>query len=1510
METVRQGQGAPAAAAAEPPLLVAGERLGQYEIIRELGRGGMGRVYLARDTRLGRRVAIKFLRSTSRAVRERFLAEARATARCVHENIVVIHEVNDHGDAPFMVLEHLEGKTLREHMTQGRVPPLEAVELMIPVVRALARAHESGIVHRDLKPENIFLTGAGLVKVLDFGIAKADVPGEVSGPVSAPRIDDAGLDLTQEGSVVGTLPFMAPEQFAGEDVDPRADLWAAGIILYWMIAGHHPLDPLSEQVLLGSARALDRPMPPLRQAIAVPDALGAAVDACLRKRREERIASAAQLAATLEALLPGRRGRELAEGESPFPGLTAFEEADADRFFGRDRDVARAVALLREQPLVGIVGPSGVGKSSFVRAGLLPALKAAGQTWELLGLRPGRQPLLSLAAVAGAESPEELATTLSAEPGQLGNLLRERAGEADSSIILFVDQFEELYTMAAGEEERRVFLACLAGVADDPASPLRVMISMRSDFIDRLLEDNRFMDALGRGLLFLGPPHRAGLREALAHPVEMVGYQFESQELIDEMVDDLAGAAGALPLLQFAATKLWDARDVKGRLITRASFAAIGGVSGALAVHADEVLGTLSLTERRLVRSLLLRLVTPERTRALVDLSELTALSSEAGEVQRLIDHLVEARLLVVQTTGDGDGVASVEIVHESLIEKWPTLRRWLDETQEEAAFLAQLQTAAKQWDARGRPAGLVWRGEAVEEARRWRRRSARELPEREAAFLAAALSIASRATRLKRLAVAVLAAVALLLLFQNSRVERQRATALKHKLNAEASASQLRTLLRSQYEDQGRRLLLAGDPLQALAYLEQAAHDGATGASHEFLVAQALRATEGQLLELRHDAGVGRVRFSPDGTRLATASADAGVWDAATGRRLLTLRHEAPVIRVEWSPDGGRLATVSEDGSVALWDAASGRRLFTADGATPAQAAIFSPDSARVAVVGKNDAVELWDVASERRVAMLRTSTRAGQYPVGSVAAFSPDGAQLAVGDSGGVVRLWDRAARAVGSLEGAPGRVSFVRYAPDGRSLVVAHHGGQVLVWNVAQKSVLQRFHHSADANAAWFSPDGRRVASASIDRTAVIWDVATGRALATLAHAASVTQLAWSPDGAQVATASDDGNVHLWDGRTGRSLAARFGHRGPVKDIVFAGDGKRMASASIDSSAIVWSTESSMAGLLLEGHAGEVRAAFFSPDGAHVVTASEDGTARTWSTANGQQLLSLAHPAGVMSARFSPDGARIATGGDDAVVRVWDARTGALALELPPAGGVVQVVAWDAPGERLLAITEEGTAIVSSTATGKELAVIDGPARLFAGELTYSGDTLVTVGEDSTTRLWDLATGRERAAFVDRDIRLGVALDRAEQRGVSGTMTRAAKVWRLDTGATEVELHGHVAQVIDAAWGPADELVITASLDGTARIWSASGELVAVLDHQQVPIHSARFSPDGSHVVVARSDNRAQIWELARYDRGPDELAHILACRVPYRIEGHKVVARERDRSACSALAKRRD
>ncbi len=723
-------------------LLRPGTRVAQYELIRELGRGGMGRVYLARDTRLGRRVAIKFLVGRDARFTGRFLAEARATAGCNHENIVIIHEVGEHEQLPFMVLEYLEGDPLRDLMGR-RLSPSRAVEIAVPLVRALVRAHELGIVHRDLKPENVFVTTAGVVKVLDFGIATAM--------------------QSRDEALIGTLPYMAPEQLSAGAIDHRTDLWAVGVVLWEMLAARHPLAPASPTDMAQRVLDLDRPMPALvREVPDLPAPLERAIDRCLAKRPEQRWASAAELLAELERLLPGRSGRQLAEGESPYPGLVAFQEADADRFFGRARDVVRAVHRIRERPLLAVVGPSGVGKSSFVRAGVVPALKGSGETWEAHILRPGRDPLASLASVLQpltASSATDLAARMAehralvdrlrAEPGHLGSLLRSRARQQNAHILLFVDQFEEIYTLAE-PGDRAAFTACLAGVADDAAAPLRVVMAMRSDFLDRAADDPRFGEELTRGLVFLSPPDRPGLREALVAPIDLVGYRFEHDDIVERMLDELASTAGALPLLQFAAAKLWDSRDRARKLLTRRGYDEIGGIGGAPSAHADQVLAGLAAPAQKLARALFQRLVTPERTRAVVDLTELRSMGgADAGEVDRLVDHLTAARLLVGQQRGD-EG-AAVEIVHESLITTWPTLRRWLDEDQEDAAFVEQLRTAARQWDQRDRPQGLLWSGEAVDEARRFRQRYRGRLAARETEFLDAAFALATRAARRRR---------------------------------------------------------------------------------------------------------------------------------------------------------------------------------------------------------------------------------------------------------------------------------------------------------------------------------------------------------------------------------------------------------------------------------------------------------------------------------------------------------------------------------------------------------------------------------------------------------------------------------------------------------------------------------------------------------------------------------------------------------------------------------------
>ncbi len=747
-----------------------GLKIEQYELIRELGRGGMGQVYLARDTRLGRRVAMKFMQSSSPRFSQRWLAEARATARFNHENIVSIFGTADYLGLPYMVLEYIEGTTLAELMRDKRLPVNRTIELIVPVVRALVCAHENNVVHRDLKPENIVVTKAGTVKVLDFGVAKLFADPE-SGNYPRPRTstgEKLGLNNTRAGAIVGTLPYMSPEQLGTDSVDHRSDLWAVGILLFELLAGKHPLEPLTEGRLFGAAAAVEEPMPSIADEVAgLPDRLVAIVARCLAKLKAERYSTANELLADLETLLPARTGRSLVADESPYPGLVAFQEADANRFFGRSRDITECIARLRDRPLVGIVGPSGVGKSSFVRAGVVPALKSSGEPWECIIVRPGRSPMTALASTLEAlrdtrdsdpRIDDDPAQRLRVEPGLFGTRLRSRARRRRSQILVFVDQFEELYTLVPDPAERAAFTACLVSAGDDPASPLRVVVSMRSDFLDRAAEDRRFLDELTRGLLFLQPPDRAGLEEALIHPVEMLGYQFESG-IVHAMLETLEATPGPLPLLQFSAAKLWATRDRKRRVLTRDAYMHMGGVAGALATHADEVLATFAAPDQKIVRVIFQRLVTPERTRAIVDTRELRDIASG---VERIIGRLVEARLLVVQTRGESEG--AVELVHESLIRSWPTLQRWLDENQEHAAYLQQIAVAAKQWDAKGRPPGLLWTGEAMEEARLFRARYSGELPMREHDFLAAVNELATRATRRKRRI--VLAAMFFLVLF------------------------------------------------------------------------------------------------------------------------------------------------------------------------------------------------------------------------------------------------------------------------------------------------------------------------------------------------------------------------------------------------------------------------------------------------------------------------------------------------------------------------------------------------------------------------------------------------------------------------------------------------------------------------------------------------------------------------------------------------------------------------
>ena len=539
--------------------------LDEYRLLAELGAGGMGRVYLARDTLLDREVAIKLIAQPDSSRRERFAIEARAAARLHHPNIVSVYRIGQVGELPYIVSEYVRGNSLA-HMAKP-VPWQRAREIAVALARALATAHRHGVLHRDIKPDNVIVSEAGEPKLADFGLAKLiDIDALSGGRGGEPahgepgNFDDGAKPggITEEGAILGTPYYMAPEVWAGEAATTRSDVYSFGVLLYELCAGRVPHGDVSPRAL--QFTVVTQQIPPL--ASCSPDIdpdFAAFVDGCLALAPADRLESGQAVLDALAVLDRDKRAPVALEG-SPYRGLLPFEAEHKALFFGRDADIQAVIDRLRTETVVLVAGQSGVGKSSLIRAGVLPRIVehglGDGRSWRACSMVPGANPLTSLASELGRhirsdESGDSasLASELEHDLTAASRRLRHWQGDGRGT-ILFVDQLEELVTLSE-PAQAKVASRALAELAQR-APGVRFLATVRGDKLTELAQLPGLGRLIERSLYILRSLGEDDIRDAIEGPARARGVAFESNALVETLVASTLQASGGLPLLQFA----------------------------------------------------------------------------------------------------------------------------------------------------------------------------------------------------------------------------------------------------------------------------------------------------------------------------------------------------------------------------------------------------------------------------------------------------------------------------------------------------------------------------------------------------------------------------------------------------------------------------------------------------------------------------------------------------------------------------------------------------------------------------------------------------------------------------------------------------------------------------------------------------------------------------------------------------------------------------------------------
>ena len=980
-----------------------GSHIRGYELGSMIGQGAFGEVYQAQQPGIGRPVAVKQIRARFANQPDfirRFEAEAQVVARLEHPHIVPLYDYWREADGAFLVMRYMRGGSLKGLLESGALDLETTLSLTNQVGSALAFAHQQGFVHRDIKPANILLDETGNGYLSDFGIVKDLSVQETAVPGD---------------SVTGTPAYLSPEQALSRAVSPLSDQYSLGVMLYEMLTGLKPFDDTTSPSAL-LTKQVEEPLPLASAAHpGIPPAVDEVIQRATAKEAGARFDDIPAMVHALH-LAAQKNGQGVAlpadfvqleeELVNPYKGLRAFQEADAASFFGRKDLVGQLVTRFASEPasremptdrFLAVVGPSGSGKSSAVKAGLLPALRRGAvpgsEKWFMVEMIPGPHPLEELEEALlriAVDPPSSILAQLRQDEGGLTRVLEQLLPGDGSELLLLIDQFEELFTLVEDEEQRRHFINSLLAALHDSHSRLRVVITVRADFYDRPLMTPGLAELMRLSTEIVPPLNKTELEEVIVQPALQVGAIFEDG-LVPLIIDEVSEQPGALPLLQYALTELFERRQE--RLLTRDAYREIGGVLGALGRRAEELYTELDAAGEEAARQLFMRLVTlgegTEDTRRRVLRSELTALqTSEVSKTSEVLDAYGRYRLL----TFDRDPTTrepTVEVAHEALLRDWPRLRSWLDESRDDVRLQRRLSAATAEWLHAGKSDDYLLRGsrldlfigwfagtrlaltqneqafldaseaareqrQAEEEARRQReletaQQLAQEQQQRAEEQEAAAQGLRRRALFLgAALVIAAILAIAAVFFANQSNTNAQTAvTEANQRATAQALAEEQRGVAETESESRATAQAQA-EANEAVAIAQQATAEAEaqTRATAEAVAIQEREEAEEQTrLTRSRELAVASQNILDQDPELSILLALEGLNTTYTReasdalhRALLTSLvagrisdHEGTMTGVDYSPDGTLLATAgSEDGMVKLRDPESGETLRT----------------------------------------------------------------------------------------------------------------------------------------------------------------------------------------------------------------------------------------------------------------------------------------------------------------------------------------------------------------------------------------------------------------------------------------------------------------------------------------------------------------------------------------------------------------------------------------------------